>query len=336
MNPDAVADVSRVHHGGSSDTSLLDFSANTNPERPRGVAGVYESAYAASANYPGDDYCDYRTAAGEYLGCEPLHVVPAAGGIAALRLAFEVTLDADDEALLPAPSFGEYAREVRLQGVDPTFVAHDDLLTTDPAGYDVVVACNPNNPTGDASPHDDLLAYAERCRAAGTVLIVDEAFLDFTDQPTLAGEPGVVVVRSLTKIFGLPGLRAGLAVATGDLRERLDTARPAWGLSTPAAAVGAYCLRQTTFVAETRDRVRSERQRMREALTPAFDIHPSEAPFLLLDVGDRDVDRVIDRARRAEIVLRDATTFRRLDSHVRVAVRRPHENDRLIDALLQA
>ncbi|MFB6102130.1 MAG: threonine-phosphate decarboxylase CobD [Haloplanus sp.] len=334
MNPDAVTDVERVPHGGASDTTLLDFSANTNPERPRGVVGVYESAYGAAMRYPGDDYCAYRSAAGEYLGCEPLNVVPAAGGIAALRLAFEVTLDSGDDALLPHPSFGEYEREVRLQGVEPAFVAYDRLLRTDPASYDVAVVCNPNNPTGDAYPRADLQAYARECRDAGTVLIVDEAFLDFTDRRTLAGEPGTIVVRSLTKIFGLPGLRAGFAVATDELRDRLDAARPAWGLSTPAADVGAYCLRQTKFVAETRDRVRRERSRMRDALDGTFDVYPSEAPFLLLDVGDRAVSDVVDGARRQGIVVRDATTFRGLDSHVRVAVRRPEENDRLLDALV--
>lgn len=334
MDPDAVANVTRVPHGGASDATLLDFSANTNPMRPRGIASVYDSAYGASTRYPEDDYCEYRTAAGEYLGCEPLNVVPAAGGMQALRLAFGVTLSADDDALLPEPSFGEYEREAQLQGADPSFVDHDRVLETDPAPYDVVVVCNPNNPTGNAYRRADLLRYARECRAAGTVLIVDEAFLDFTDYRTLAGEPGVVVLRSLTKIFGLPGLRMGMAVATDSLRERLDAARPAWGLSTPAADVGTHCLRQTKFVAETRDRVRRERTRMAERLRDTFEVLPSEAPFLLLGVRDRPVSDVLDDARREGIVIRDATTFSGLDSHVRVAVRRSRENDRLLDALL--
>jgi histidinol-phosphate/aromatic aminotransferase/cobyric acid decarboxylase-like protein len=334
MDPDAVADVERVPHGGASDPTLLDFSANTNPERPRGIVGIYESAYGAAMRYPGDDYCEFRTAAGEYLGCEPLNVVPAAGGIAALRLAFEVALDSGDDALLPKPSFDEYEREVRLQGVDPTFVAHDRILGTDPSPYDAVAVCNPNNPTGDGYSRADLVAYAQQCRAADTILIVDEAFLDFTDRRTLAGEPGVIVARSLTKVFGLPGLRAGLAVTTGDLRERLEAARPAWGLSTPAADVGTYCFRQTKFVAETRDRVRRERRRMADRLAAAYEVYPSEAPFLLLGVHDRPVSEVVDSTRQDGIVIRDATTFRSLDSHVRVAVRRPDENDRLLDALL--
>jgi L-threonine-O-3-phosphate decarboxylase len=334
MDPEVVPDVDRAHHGGTSDATVLDFSANTNPERPPGVAAVYESAYGALDRYPNDDYCEYRTAAGSYLGCEPRDVVPTAGGIEALRLAFEVSLDAGGDALLPRPSFGEYEREVRLQGAEPTFVAHHRIARTDPEGYDVAVVCNPNNPTGDAYSRRELLAFADECRAAGTVLIVDEAFLDFTGRRTLAGEPGTVVARSLTKVFGLPGLRFGFAVATGDLRERLDIARPSWGLSVPAADVGAYCLGRTTFVAETRDRVRHERRRMAERLEGTFDVLPSEAPFLLLDVGDRAVADVVDDAREAGIAIRDATTFRGLDSHVRVAVRRAHENDRLLDALL--
>ncbi|WP_338741302.1 threonine-phosphate decarboxylase CobD [Haloplanus salilacus] len=333
MDPDAVPDVDRIPHGGASDPSLLDFSANTNPERPSGVADVYDAAHRPATRYPDGDYPEYRTAAGEYLGCEPSTVVPTAGGIGALRLAFEVTLDASDRVLLPKPSFGEYAREVRLQGADPTFVDHDRLLGTDPAGHEAVVVCNPNNPTGDAYPRADLVAYAEACRAADTLLVVDEAFLDFTDRPTLAGEPGVVVARSLTKVFGLPGLRMGFAAATGDLHDRLEAARPAWGLSTPAAEVGAYCLGRTAFVAETRDRVRRERRRMRDALDGAFDVHPSEAPFLLLET-ETEVEDLVADARRAGIAIRDATTFRGLDSHVRVAVRRPAENDRLLDALL--
>ena len=333
MDPDAVDGVGRVPHGGTTDGSLLDFSANTNPERPPGVGAVYESALSASRRYPSNDYAEFRIAAAEYLDCAPRCVVPTAGGTAAIRLALEVAVRPDDTVLLPAPSFGEYARETRLQGADPRFVPHDEILDADPAGDAVAVVCNPNNPTGDAYPTADIRAFAARCRQAGTVLLVDEAFLDFTDRPTLGGEPGVVVARSLTKMFGLPGLRAGFAVAEGDLRDRIDAARQTWGLSTPAAAVGSFSLRQTDFVETTRERTAGERERMREALEGDFRVHPSDAPFLLLDVGSRDVDHVLSHARERGMMLRDARTFRGLDSHVRVAVKRPGQNDRLLDAL---
>jgi len=352
MDPDAVDDLAagdsdgsgsedpeatgtgRVHHGSTEDPLLLDFSANTNPERPDGVARVYEAALSAARSYPSEDYYEFRATAADYVDCEATEVVPTAGGLAAIRLAVATTVDPGDTVLVPAPSFGEYAREVRLQGGEPEFVAHDEILDRDPADAALVVVCNPNNPTGDAYDSDALRAYADRCRESGTVLLVDEAFVDFTDQPSLAGREGVVVARSLTKMFGLPGLRAGFAVATGDHRDRLDTARLAWGLGAVAADVGTHCLRDEAFVARTRERVESERQRMADRLAKRFDVYPSDAPFLLLDVGSSAaVDELLEAAREYDIAVRDARSFRGLDQHVRVAVRLPYENDLLLDAL---
>jgi threonine-phosphate decarboxylase len=324
----------RVPHGSSEDPLVLDFSANTNPERPDGVSGVYEAALSAATSYPSEDYFEFRAAAADYVGCEAAEVVPTAGGLAAIRLAIATTVEPGDDVLVPAPSFGEYAREVRLQGGTPTFVAHDEICAADPTDYALAIVCTPNNPTGDTCDTGALREFAQRCRDAGTVLLVDEAFLDFTDLPTMAGTEGVVVARSLTKIFGLPGLRAGFAVATGTERDRLDTARLAWGLGTPAASVGTHCLRDTDFVAETRERVASERARMADRLADRFDVSPSDAPFLLLDCGSSDaVDDVIETVREYDIAVRDARTFRGLDQHVRVAVRLPYENDLLLDAL---
>ncbi|SFR36253.1 threonine-phosphate decarboxylase [Halogeometricum limi] len=334
MDPDALSAISRVPHGGDDDVELVDFSANTNPSRPSGTAFTFESSFAAAARYPADDYVPFRVAASDYVDCDPHDVVPTAGGMAALRLAFGVVLSPGDDVLLPEPSFGEYDREIRLQGGTPVAVAYDEVLATDPAEYAAVVVCNPNNPTGGAYDPDELRDYLADCRDADTVLVADEAFLDFTDHPSLAGEAGVVVCRSLTKMFGLPGLRMGFAVAAGELGERMEAARPTWSLSTPAADVGAFCMREEAFVAETKQRVRTERDRMAGRLSEAFDVFPSDAPFLLLGV-DGDVDELLEHARERGFALRDARTFATLDSHVRVAVRRPHENDELVRTLLE-
>ena len=333
MDPESVREVDRVPHGGGDEHDALDFSANVNPEHPEGLSHVYETALYGARSYPADDYSTFRVAAGEYLGCEPRHVVPTAGGLAAIRLVTEVALEPGDRALVPYPSFGEYAREVRLQGGEPEFVPYEELLDRNPEGYALAIVCNPNNPTGDAYEDSELRSFAERCREAGTTLLVDEAYLGFTDRPTMAGEDGVVVTRSPGKLFGLPGLRVGCAVATGTLYDAIETARETWTLSTPANDVGAYCLRQTSFVRRIRERVRHERARLAEALSKEFDVYPSEAPFLLLDVGDRNPTTVIEHARDQGVVIRDATTFRGLDNHVRVAVRRAEENDRLLRAL---
>lgn len=333
MNADVLDRLDRVPHGGASDPQVLDFSANTNPVSPSGTAPVYDAAFSAARRYPSDGYAEFRTAASEYVGCDCTQVIPTAGSLAGMRLLFSVTLSDGDSVLLPEPSFAEYEHEARLQGADPRAIPHTEILDADPADHAVAVVCNPNNPTGEAYETGDLLSFARRCRKVDTTLLVDEAFLDFTDRSSLAGESGVVVARSLTKIFGLPGIRAGFLVATGELRDRLEIARISWSLSTPAAAVGAHCMRKEAFVEETRSRVRSERERMRSRLETRFDVYPSDAPFLLFDVGEESVDDVLDEARTEGIAMRDARTFPTLDSHVRVAVRRPEENDRLLDAL---
>lgn len=336
MDPEALSTVERVPHGGTDDFGVVDFSTNVNPDRPDGVGRTYETALCAARSYPANDYCEYRIAAGEYVGCEPADVVPTPGGLGAIRLAVAVTVDRGDRVLLPFPSSGEYRREVELQGGRPEFVHYADLPDCDPTSYALAVLCHPNNPTGDAYETDRLVRFAEECRRSDTTLLVDEGFLGFTDRPTMAGQDGVVVARSLTKLFGLPGLRAGFAVATGDLGDRLSAARRTWTLGTPACEVGTFCMRQTEFVERTRERVRLERERMRAELATRFDVHESDAPFLLLDVGAQSVDAVVDRARRRDIIVRDARTFRGLDNHIRVAVRRESQNDALLSALLDA
>jgi len=347
MDPASVARLadSRVHHGSSDDPDVVDFSANVNPSVPEGVRDVYEDAFGDARSYPPEEYPDFRAGAADYVDCDPRQVVPTAGGLAAIRLAVAVTVAPGDRVAVPAPSFGEYALEVELQGGEPVHVPHDELLDCDPGAYALVFCCNPNNPTGDAYEGTSLRSFADRCREAGTALLVDEAFLGFTDRPSLAGRESVVVARSLTKLFGLPGLRAGFAVATGDLRDRLDAAAVTWGLGGPAAAVGAHCMGDEAFVAETRERVAVERERLQAAFgdDDRFEVvdppaggplESATVPFLLLDCGSTDrTERVLATAREQGVVLRDARSFRGLNSHVRVAVRLPGENDRLLEAL---
>jgi len=358
MDPDAVdalvshpyqdqaSDVSESNRGTSSlriaregpdDRLLLDFSSTTNPAIPTGAVQAYQSAFAASRSYPSDSYCDFRIAAAEYVGCEPEQVIPTGGRMAALRLAIATTIGTGDSVALPKPGFQGYEREVALQGGEPTCVSHSEMLDVDPSIHDLVVVDTPNNPTGQAYDPRGLSAFADRCQRAGTPLLVDEAFLGFTDIPSLAGRDGVIVTRSLTNIFGFPGLRIGFAVATGTYRDRLDVTRLPWGVGEPAVSLATYCLNQPEFIEETRQRVESERQRLEDHLDGYFDIYPSVAPFLLLDAGSGErVDEVIDHAREEGIVLRDARDFRGLDAHIRVSVRLPDENDQLIAALTES
>ncbi|AWB27511.1 threonine-phosphate decarboxylase CobD [Halococcoides cellulosivorans] len=331
MNRDRALDLDRVTHGGST-ADVIDFSANVNPRTPPGVEAVFRRALERSRSYPPEPPARFRQAAARAVDVQPAQVIPTPGGLAALRLTLALAVEAGDRALVPAPSFGEYAREVRLQGGRVRTRDPRAVLDADPGPFAVAVVCRPNNPTGWCPERDRLRSFAERCRAAGTLLVVDEAFLGYTDRPTLAGTPGTVVLRSLTKLYGLPGLRAGYAVATDDWRDALASARRPWNVGVPALAVGAHCLGQRTFVAQTRERVRAERARLADALDDRFDVRPSDAPFVLVEVPG-SVDDLLANCRERGVVLRDARTFDGLDSHVRIAIRTPAENDRFLEAI---
>jgi len=333
MEFETATSVGRTPHGSSDESGVLDFSANTNPLVPETVEAAFHDSFETARSYPAEPPETYRHAAASYVGCEPEQVIPTPGGLAAIRLALSLTVSPGDSVLLPAPSFGEYEREVTLHGGMAEIVPVDKLLDADPTGHTLAIVCNPNNPTGALYDREALLAFVARCRESETVVLVDEAFLGFTDQASLAGTDGVIVARSLTKLFGLPGIRTGFAAATGDVRDALVGGRRAWNMSVPALVTGAVAMGETAFIDETRARVERERQRIRHTLEEQFTVYPSDSPFLLFDVGGRSVDDICNHAREQGIVLRDARTFRGLDNHIRIAVRLPEENDRLLEVL---
>lgn len=366
MDPDSIDTTERAVHGGTENQELLDFSANTNPRTPIGTRTVYETAFEDTSRYPDDEYSQFRTAAADFL--ETFHdvtwdqdnpaiggdaareisgyeqIIPTPGGLAAIRLAISCLVTPGDSALVPAPSFAEYKREIRLHGASPVFRSREAILEADPEPHALAIVCTPNNPTGELADYDTLLSFAKRCRECDTPLLVDEAFLGFVDAPSIAGQPGVITVRSLTKLFGLPGIRMGYAVASGALRDRLQRARRPWNLSIPAARVGTHCLTAhrlgDSFLTETRDQLRQERKRLWPALSAEFDIvtpaPPAPAgPYFLLDVSgtDRTVDEVVETAEEHGVAIRDARSFRGLDSHVRVAIKDEKSNDQMLTAL---
>lgn len=333
MDPTALDGLDREPHGGVFDSEVLDFSANVNPERPPGVAQQYDLALSISRRHPSDDYSSFRAAVADYIGCNGRNVIPTAGSIQGLRLLLEVTLSPGDSVLIPTPSFGEYRREVRMQGAHPECVSHEEFFGADPSRYELAIVGTPNNVTGQLVAEPALRSFAATCYETGTPLLINEEYLDYTGTPSFAETPGVVVVRSLTNVFGLPGLRVGYLVATGALRDRLAIARPQWNLSVPGAIVGEYCLRQPEFVERTRERIAEERQRVSDRLSKRYEVYPSDAPFVLFDTAPESVDSLVDRTRSHGIIVRDARTFDGLDSHVRVAIKRPHENERLLEAI---
>jgi histidinol-phosphate/aromatic aminotransferase/cobyric acid decarboxylase-like protein len=237
------------------------------------------------------------------------------------------------------PSFTEPEAALRVAGVPVTRVLRrPPTWELDPAAVpadaDLVVLGNPNNPTGNLDPAEAVASLA----APGRVLVVDEAFIDFVpaERESLAARrdlPGLVVVRSLTKLWALPGVRAGYALASADLVVHLAESRQPWSVNAAACAALEWCAgnrgaseRVARQLAQARDEL------VRGLRVLGLEPFPSVANFLLLELPAGGVESLAERG----IAVRPAASFPGLDKrHVRIAVRPPADNAKLLDALAE-
>lgn len=291
---------------------ILRFDQNTPP-----VPGVPQvplaESFARLNEYPDGTYAELRAAAAAYCGVEPAQVVMGAGADELIALCASTYLGPGCSAAITPPTYGLYRIVTELEGA---------AVVADPAGADLIWACNPNNPTGELVDPGELAALARAHPDAAVV--VDEAYFEFagaTCVPLIAEQPNLIVLRTLSKAFGLASLRVGYAVAAPAVAAELELRRAPASVSGPAAKIAAAALREPRLdLAETIE----ERERVREALLAAgYDCPETHANFVFV----RSADPLGERLEAQGIVVRIFA------DGVRVTIRRPRENDVLLAAL---
>ncbi len=350
------------HHGahrdeaardlGVSSDGFLDLSANINPLGPpeAALAAASRALHEDTERYPDLQYPELRAALAGYLGVSPEVVLPTNGGAEALFLAARVAAEGfirnvRKKAVILEPTFSEYAAAAHAAGFEVVRVvarraASDfrlDLAALDEAlanrrDVGLVFLCNPNNPTGDATPREDVLSLADWVRGAGAALVVDEAFADFAPPLSVAGKVGrdLFVARSFTKFFAMPGLRLGCLVAR-DL-ERVRAFQPSWSVNAAAAAAGVVAARDAAFAEATIAEVEMRRRELFSALggLPGITPYPSAANFLLV----HGPERLPEELARRGVLVRGCEPFQGLEpGFFRVAVRSKEENERFVGVL---
>ena len=336
-------------HGGDvyHNRVRLDFSANVNPlgTPPEVVRAIAESAERCAA-YP-DPYCSrLREKLAAVHGVTPDDVV-CGNGAAELIFQFAAALR-PRTALLPVPSFSEYESALAAVGCEieyfalqraEGFAVTEAILDAIAPGIDVLVLCTPNNPTGRSVDPALLGRILDRCRAAGTRLLLDECFLDLTDKgaeksliPALrAGDP-CLVLRAFTKLYGMAGVRLGYAVSKDqNLLERMCRTVQPWNVSAPAQAAGEAALDCREFVARTLALIAEEKEYLlRELRALGIEVLPGDANFLMLSGVPGLCAKMLEKG----ILLRSCANYRGLaEGDCRIAVRTREENEQLIAAL---
>lgn len=328
----------RPLHGGNiraareaAGRPVVDFSACTNPlSFP--VARALREALPGLAHYPDDRYVEFREAAARFAGTSPDLVVPGNGSTELIDLAVRALLGPGARVAVRSPTYEEYRFRAALAGAEVREVSR-----AAPDSARMVVLCNPNNPTGELLDRDEVLRLADGCDRSHAALLVDESFVELSDPrqsvaPEVADFEGLLVLRSLSKAFGLPGLRAGFAVASPPVAEALEARRSPWSLSVPAEAAARACFRGAgPFLGRSRRIVARERKRLAEGLGEAgFAPRPSAAPFLCADAPG-PASRAARAFLKRGLLVRDCASFG-LPRTLRFGIRGPGENRRLVRA----
>jgi histidinol-phosphate aminotransferase len=357
-----LAGMEPVVHGGLSLEELvrqgldpadaIDLSSNVSPYGPPpAVHGIL--AGVIFDRYPEPTARAMREAIAALLDVEPEQVVAGNGSVELIYLLAQVYLDPGDRALVIGPTFGEYTAAARFCGAEVIeyrarpedgFVPDLDVISALIAIHRprLVFCCNPNNPTGQALGEAATRALLDATAAHGGLLVLDEAYRALADDHVLSwdtrrllGYGPVVLLRSLTKDYAVPGLRLGYAVSLPVVGRALNALRIPWSVNVFAEAVGRRLLSEMDYLAAMRARLAHDKSYLRAALDGIGARHlPSVANYSLIAVGDgartaRDCRRAL---LRDGLIVRDCTSFG-LPEYIRVCVHERRATDRLARGL---
>lgn len=337
-------------HGGNiyEHEGCLDFSANINPlGMPESVVEAAKRGVEASIHYPDVKADRLIRGIAEKEQTDPDWILCGNG---AAELIFSVVRALKPkQALLLAPTFAEYEQALvseackvsyyRLNQQD--FQIKEDILTQINHTTDIVFLCNPNNPTGKRTKRNLLLKIAEKCKQCSCMLIIDECFLEFTEQeedftvvPYLKEFPNLFVLKAFTKIYAMPGLRLGYGITSDTvLHSRMKSGMQPWNLSVPAQFAGVAALNETEYVKQTKEYIKAEREFLYQGLMKFADqAFFGEANYLFFKSEEDLKEKMLEK----NILIRDCSNYEGLSKgYYRIAVRTHKENEAFLKAFSQ-
>ncbi|PWT83500.1 MAG: threonine-phosphate decarboxylase [Acidobacteria bacterium] len=337
-----------VRHGGKAlmfarDSGIdyrdvMDFSANINPlgPSPKAIEAITQ-AMGLIRVYP-DEYPVRLTRCLSERFQVPADSILAGNGATDL-LYFWIRSVRPKRATLIVPTFVEYRRALESVGCEIETLrlnaAEFFRLPARMSATELVIVTNPNNPTGATMPPEEMIEWVGRFDAS-TQIFIDEAFIEFTAQPSLVRQsdrfPNLWILRSMTKFYALPGLRLGYLVGSG-VRGLLEKREP-WQVNSLAEAAGIASLEDRAYEEATLQLVQRERIRLWKDLQSLNSIHafPTSANFFFAScASDEVLDRLISKLMENRILIRDCRGIEGLDGpHFRFGIKARQENETLL------
>ncbi len=294
--------------------------------------------------YPDSQASRLRQELATKLGADIGNIMVGSGTTEIIRLIALTYLCQRDPVLILEPTYGEYEVASRIAGVYPMkyhalekngFI-HDinDVVTVikkrRPRAF---FLCNPNNPTGKYLPRNDIERILESMN--DNLLVLDEAYVAFVDECwcpfELIEKCNIIILRSMTKDFGLPGLRLGYAVARREIIDSLRLVLPPWNVNNIAQEIGIAVLKEEEYLRQSLIQVREAKHFLTTELAKlGFEILPSDTHYFLVKVRNAPTCR--HSLLRNGIMVRDCSSFG-LPEYIRVSPRSLQECEKLVDTM---
>lgn len=326
----------------------LDYSANINPlGMPRGVKQALINSIDTWVNYP-DPLC--RELKKELAHFEKVKEDYLVLGNGAAEVIFKLIYAAKPKkAMVLEPTFSEY--EEALKSVNAEVFYHylkeennfrltEDILGALNEDLDMIFICNPNNPTGEIAEKDLLIKVMAVCKQKGIILVLDECFNDFLDEPAeytmkefLADNDHLFILKAFTKIYAMAGVRLGYGLTSNLelINEMAKTCQP-WSVSIPAQIAGIQALKEEEYLKATKVLIKEEREYLISNLKElGFKVYGSKANYLFFSSSN---DNLKAKLEKQGIMIRDCSNYPGLKAgYYRICVKTHQDNERLINAL---
>jgi histidinol-phosphate aminotransferase len=324
---------------------IAQLASNESPFGPHPkVVEAIQAAAGAMNRYPDPDATLLRRRIAERYETEPARVAVGNGSCEILLAAAEALCEPGAEIVYAWPSFSMYphlgaltgAREVRVPLTEGEVHDLDAMAVELTAATQIVIVCNPNNPTGTHIPSAEVAAFCERVPSHVTIAL-DEAYIEFqtVDDPDttvdlLAEFPNLVLLRTFSKVYGLAGLRVGFAIGSAKFRAAIDAVRQPFSVNALAQAAAAEAILHQDDVERRVERTLVERVRVEEGLHElGFATAETQTNFSWIDLDEADEKAVVAGLAERSIAVRPGTALG--DSgHIRVSYGTPAENDRFL------
>jgi len=270
---------------------------------------------------------------GRYAQVSEEQVVIGAGMDGVMDTVTRLFLDPGDKTLIHTPTFSYYEILSTMSGADPVFLSRGADFRAPlevPKGVKIVFLCSPNNPSGNTISERDLREILENTEA---IVFLDEAYAEFSDQnfiPLVRDYENLVVGRTMSKAFGLAGLRLGYGICPEWIANQYRRAAPPFfGVTVTSVAAGIAALKDQDYMRRSVEKIQNERRRLRRAI-PEF--HPSGGNFLYLETEENS-GVVSEKMLEKGVIIRNCSSFRGAgDHHIRVTVGTPEQNDKFLSA----